>query len=283
MLPSNVNLRPATTDDRSALSSLLNFEYYIHRHLDWRPALDWLGSRPFWVLERQNRLLAALACPPDPPEVAWVRLFVNNTYLRVEEAWRFLFSAAYKELSQISYNQMAALALHEWFARLLQQNGFEFLQDIIVLEWNRCIPSVIPLPGNLLINEMQSEDLPEVQVVDNLSFDPLWRISLDSLRRSYNQSTYATVAVFDGRIVGYQISTDAPSGAHLARLAVRPDFQRQYIGYGLVLDLQNYFLQRRADRITVNTQCDNHASLALYEKLNFKRTGERFPVFIYPR
>jgi ribosomal protein S18 acetylase RimI-like enzyme len=31
--------------------------------------------------------------------------------------------------------------------------------------------------------------------------------------------------------------------------------------------------------LTVNTQADNAASLALYHKLGFRRTGEQFPVY----
>jgi RimJ/RimL family protein N-acetyltransferase len=34
-------------------------------------------------------------------------------------------------------------------------------------------------------------------------------------------------------------------------------------------------------RITVNTQSNNTASLALYEKIGFHRAGEQYPVYIY--
>jgi len=34
-------------------------------------------------------------------------------------------------------------------------------------------------------------------------------------------------------------------------------------------------------RLTVNTQSDNLASLALYEKMGFTVTGEKFPVYCY--
>ncbi len=35
-------------------------------------------------------------------------------------------------------------------------------------------------------------------------------------------------------------------------------------------------------RLSVNTQEDNSASLSLYRKLGFVRTGEHFPVLVYP-
>ncbi len=71
-------IRPATTEDQNALSGLLNFHGAIHRHLDWKPTMDWLGKQPFWLMESDHHLLGALAIPPDPPHVAWVRLFVTR-------------------------------------------------------------------------------------------------------------------------------------------------------------------------------------------------------------
>jgi RimJ/RimL family protein N-acetyltransferase len=38
----------------------------------------------------------------------------------------------------------------------------------------------------------------------------------------------------------------------------------------------------RLNRLSVNTQSDNDASLALYQKMGFTRTGESFPVLVYP-
>jgi ribosomal protein S18 acetylase RimI-like enzyme len=39
--------------------------------------------------------------------------------------------------------------------------------------------------------------------------------------------------------------------------------------------------KRGENRLTVNTQASNRPSLALYENMNFKRTTEEFPVYVY--
>ncbi|MBI3362889.1 MAG: GNAT family N-acetyltransferase, partial [Chloroflexi bacterium] len=65
-------------------------------------------------------------------------------------------------------------------------------------------------------------------------------------------------------------------GAHLARLAVSPDYQGQGIAAALVADAVSYFERSHADRLTVNTQQDNYASLAVYKRLGFAPTGEMF-------
>jgi ribosomal protein S18 acetylase RimI-like enzyme len=80
-------------------------------------------------------------------------------------------------------------------------------------------------------------------------------------------------------LAGYQISTANPFGSHLARLAIRPDAQNQGLGSAIVADLIQRLRGRGHNRLTVNTQSDNQASLALYDKMGFVLTGERFPVF----
>jgi ribosomal protein S18 acetylase RimI-like enzyme len=49
----------------------------------------------------------------------------------------------------------------------------------------------------------------------------------------------------------------------------------------LLRDLLVQFKRRGALRITVNTQEDNLASIALYERAGFTKTGESFPVYQY--
>ena len=130
---------------------------------------------------------------------------------------------------------------------------------------------------------MVEEDLPEVNEIDKIAFEPLWHNSLESLTLAFNQSSLSTVAENPTQLIGYQISTAIPLSGHLARLAVRPEIQRQHIGYSLVYDMMAHFKKQGAWRITVNTQDDNFASLALYDKIGFRRTGEQFPVFECPR
>ncbi len=279
-MPESLTLRIATEGDQRAISTLITFEYYVHRHLDWRSPTDWLGRQPFWLLERNQRLLAALACPPDPPEVAWVRFFAASTAIDLREAWQMLFEKGHESLPPEYAYPIAGLALQDWFAQLLIETGFRHRQHIVVLQWNDRSPQKQVANSHVSLRTLKPADLPAVQVVDELAFERLWQISLDTLTRSYKQSAYSMVAEIDGKIVGYQISTQSSYSAHLARLAVDPSLQQQGIGALLVRDLQAHFSQRRSRLVTVNTQSDNHASLALYEKLGFERTGERFPVFV---
>jgi ribosomal protein S18 acetylase RimI-like enzyme len=87
------------------------------------------------------------------------------------------------------------------------------------------------------------------------------------------------VAEADGQIIGYQLSTRNPLGAHLARLAVRPESQGRGVGRALVADLIQQAERRSMYHLTVNTQNDNLSSLALYKKIGFRETGDCYPVY----
>ena len=274
-------VRPATKQDQSIISSLIGFEYYVHRHLDWRTAFDWLDYQPYLLMQRDKRLIAALACPPDPPGVAWIRLFATTSSLSPSETWGPLFDSAYAMLQQGNKTTIVALALQEWFEKLMVDNGFKLHQNIVVLQWSGKSPERRTVPVSLIIRPMVQSDLAEVEVVDRLAFDPLWQHTLSSLALALQQSAYATVAELNGLPIGYQICTATPFSAHLARLAVRPDLQRNRLGQAIVTDLLWHFKQRNINHITVNTQEDNGASLALYKKIGFLFTGETFPVLTY--
>lgn len=280
-MPQGFIVRPAVRSDHQLISNLINFEQHVHRHLDWHPALEWLGQQPYWLVEHQQKALAALAFPPDPPEIAWIRLFSSSFELSPQEAWNLLFENAILSLKNPDHTIIAAVALSDWFKAILANAGFEHHQDIIVLDWQVKPSYSFSPPAEIHIRKMLAEDLQTVQRVDNSSFDLLWQHSLDGLQQAYKNAYYATVAELDGQIVGYQLSTSAVFSAHLARLAVIPGLQRKRIGITLVQDLLAYCNQQAIIHVTVNTQHDNLASLALYQKIGFIRTGEFFPVFIF--
>src|SRR3989304_2504962 len=106
-------VRSATNEDRQSLANLIHYEVYVHRHLDWRPPIDWVGRQPCLVAERNGHLIAALICPPDPPEVAWIRLFAVSQDAALEEAWNILWVRALNQLNELACPPIAAIALRQ--------------------------------------------------------------------------------------------------------------------------------------------------------------------------
>lgn len=274
-----LDVRPARLEDRDAISSLIFAESHVHKHLDWKAPLEWLGSEPFVVLQEGSRLSAALACPPDPAPVAWLRLFVYNSQLNGAMAWRLLWPAAMEKLELQECRTAAAIAIQRWLDPILVENGFELVNHIVLMELN--LNSAIPAAAksNYVIRPMSQEDLARVVQVDAAAFEPLWRNSQEALAHAFAQASYASVAEGEAGLVGYQLSTGGAFGTHLARLAVSPAAQRHGLGAALIYDLIAHIPAGREPRVTLNTQSNNAASHALYSRIGFRRTGERFPVF----
>jgi len=281
MVALGLQVRTAVIADQQQISNLIFFESRVHRHLDWRTPLDWLGSKHYWVLEDERRITAALACPQDPPGIAWLRLFVHASHLSGPEAWSPLWEAVCAEIQSQGGATIGVISLHGWLQNILRENNFQLTQNIVMLEWFNQSVELSPMPAGVTIRGMTADDLGQTVETDASAFAPLWRNSYAALQKALPQALFATVAEKAGQVIGYQLSTPNPLGAHIARLAVRKEAQGQGIGRALLTDLFIQMRKRGLERLTVNTQDDNVISLALYQKTGFMRTGEQFPVFIY--
>jgi len=277
------SIRPARETDRSIIQNFIGSHNHLHRHLDWRDTLEWLGREPFWLLEEHDEIQATLACPPEPAEIAWVRLFAVSMFASTDRSWKKLFERSLDYLQYLRPKpQITSLALRDWYEELLKRNGFHYFQDIVVYMFDTEPPSPINLDDEYSLREMRIQDLHEVARIDNLAFEPTWRLSTDDLLYAAKKSTYSTVIEKNGEIIGYQMSTANGMYAHLARLAVRPDMQGRRLGYALLQQLLDHFLiQEPVWGVTLNTQSNNTASINLYTRTGFRETGERFPVYVY--
>lgn len=276
----SVIVRPAEQGDRNQLANIIHFEARVHRHLDWRPPLDWIGYHPFLIALQNNHIIAALACPPDPPGIAWVRVFASGVKSSHEEMWDLLWSDAKTQLIEENTSSITAIPLQKWFRELIQKKGFHHIHNVIVFAWDN-VDKELPPPPKIEIREMQEDDLPIIQEIDEAAFGSIWRNSLDSLSLAFKLAKLATVAEDHSGPIGYQISTPTPYGAHLARLAVRPCAQSQGVGYTLTRHLQNQLKSQQPFRLSVNTQDHNKASIALYKKAGFIEVDEAYPVYTY--
>jgi ribosomal-protein-alanine N-acetyltransferase len=270
----------ATSSDTSEIASFLDRAKLVHRHLDWTPLLDWIDSPPFLKYYLNQHLEGILACPPEPPGVAWIKCFACNQASEPASIFQSLLIEAKKYLPS-SVDYIIALGLNEWFKYILQTNNFEKFQDVIVLRYEHK-PLEIIVKGVTTVRPMELFDIDEVARIDQTSFEPIWAISSSGLESAFFQAEHTSVAEINGKIVGYELSTANQFSAHLARVAVLPDFQHENIGFQLVSEMVTYFLNRGIAEITVNTQDVNHASLNLYKKTGFIPTGDRFPIYRIP-
>lgn len=274
-------IQPVTEDDFDLVRGLLEAASWQHRHLDWAEVEDLLEQQPFLLASDGGLPIACLACPPDPPQVAWIRLFAVASGYDLATTWSLLWRQGKSRLEALGAASCAALAIPVWLPSLLEESGFEKTDSVVFLEWAAGDPP--PDGGKRLgTTPLLETDLRGVASLDRRAFHPLWQHSSESLALALAQSAYATVVRVDGEIAGYQISTASAHGGHLARLAVDPPHQGQGIASALVGDVLRHFRELGLLRVTVNTQGANARGQSLYERLGFERTGQSFPVFQIP-
>lgn len=270
--------RAATPADRSAIQTLTRQEQRVHVHLDWQPVEDWLGQSPFGLVERGQRLLGVLACPPGPPDTAWIRLLAFENRADATALWKLLWPPALEQLRALRVEVAAALSVDNWIDPLLRAAQFERTHAVVVLAWRADAPRAHPT-SDVSIRPARPTDHIAIVQTDATAFASPWQLTAEMLKLALRVADYLTVAERDGQIVGYQLTTASTGGGHLGRLAVLPNQQGRGIGAALVADLLAHYQAQGAHHVTVNTQDTNAASLSLYQRLGFERTGEAFPVY----
>ncbi len=285
-MPTPIIIQPAAAADHRLLNNLMSVPAQVHTHLDWQPPQAWLGVSPFHFAMMGNAPVGALAAAPDPPDSAWIRIAVaaDTPHATPDAILDSLWDATLGTLRQLNISLASAMLVHNWLEPHLQRWQFQLVNDVVVL--NRPNPAghssglpTLSLAPAVRLRPARRADLPALTVIDSAAFAPPWQYSPVVVSQAFDSATYATVAEAHGRPVGYQISTGGRTGGHLARLAVEPQWQGRGVGRALVADLACHFDRKDTPGITVNTQRDNAASLAVYQSLGFVVTDEHYPVW----
>jgi ribosomal protein S18 acetylase RimI-like enzyme len=272
------SIRTLGPQDRSLLDGLLARSDWRHAHLDWLDPIELLDGAPFLLASEGGRPAACLACPPDPPAVAWIRVFAGTSDLPARSAWHALWPTACASAIGLGAHTAAALTTDRWMGSLALESGFIESNRVVLLEHRGAVEAPV-FPAGVRLRAFRPVDLPAVYEVDQQAFDGLWLYSPPVLAAALRQAASVTILEAQGRISGYQLSTASALGAHLARLAVLPEVQGQGYGRTLVQHLLHEFGRQGLDRVSVNTQEDNHPGLRLYHRLGFRETGQSYPVF----
>ncbi len=280
-----LSIRELNRRDEKILQNLLLYSYFKHRHLDWFTPAELLGRQPYLALFEGSKIIAALACPPDSPQAAWIRLFAVSSKHSLQESWNRLWTSALASLKKnqniktVAIVDMQKKVFSGKLRGLLKANGFSQTHRIAILSWTSQTAKTPNVQSKILVRDMQTVDIPSVQKIDQAAFPPLWHNSALALERACQAAAIATVAVQNGQIIGFQISTGDTSGGHLARLAISPNCQNQGAGTALLHDLLKKFEAHGCVHVTVNTQIQNAPSLKLYKKFGFYQEHRTYPVY----
>ncbi len=240
-----------------------------------------LSDELFVVIERQRTIVGAfLACPDDSP-VAWVRVAAIEDGMDVEPWLGLVVPATAEHLCQRGVQSLAWIDYRGWASPHLQAHGFHRLTDVITLAKD---DGDLPerSAADVLLRVATAADIPAIAAVDHNAFTPHWWNSAAALHRHSAAAACFYVAAVQGQIVGYVEGELQRYSAHINRIAVAPERQAHGVGSALLEHALRIFWRAGADQVTLNTQCDNVASLRLYRRFGFEPIGSRVAVWDLP-
>jgi ribosomal-protein-alanine N-acetyltransferase len=125
------------------------------------------------------------------------------------------------------------------------------------------------------IRRMMVEDIPAVHEIDMLSFSLPWPERSFRFELTENPVARGWVAEVDGQIAGMLVLWFIVDEAHIATIAVHPDFRRQGIGEQILLAALQAVHKEGARRVFLEVRAGNAAAQAMYKKYGFEFAGVR--------
>lgn len=277
----SIEITPYQRKFRRAAIQLIETAFRVHTHLDWQALDSWLETSDAVILLawENDHLHGVMAASEPLGEALWLRVIAchddADPLLILPQLW----VAMRNRLADMGIRQVGVFLLHHWIETYLSDLGFRYAEQIITLRriGTHTSTAVATPDPTLHIRMGYWTDLGAVVQIDQAAFGPLWRMNITALRHASRQSASFTIAEWQGKPVGYQISTFHAEGGHLARLAVLPPMQGHGVGSALVSDMVARFARRGITSISVNTQASNTQSQALYSRYGFVRTYQDLP------
>lgn len=126
-----------------------------------------------------------------------------------------------------------------------------------------------------LIRRMTLDDVPAVHEIDELSFSLPWPERSFRFELSANPVSRSWVAEVDGKIAAMLVLWFIIDEAHIATIAVHPDFRRRGIGEQILLHALRAVQGEGAKRAFLEVRVGNVAAQAMYKKYGFEVAGVR--------
>lgn len=140
--------------------------------------------------------------------------------------------------------------------------------------------TVMPVTQATNIREMRVEDVDQVHQLDRLSFSLPWPLSAYLYEINQNESSLAQVVELvtesgEKQIIAMIVIWIILDEAHIATIAVHPDYRRQGIARQLLVESLRSCISRGVKTATLEVRESNLAAQRLYGEFKFFEVGRR--------
>jgi len=223
--------------------------------------------------------------PANAPDRAYIRAVALMRGVSPNSGVPALMDAAERYLATYApAHLLTVYGDHDWLNRALYDAGFTIAEEVQFLALPRLQRWQPPATNadskqhhDVLLRPCQPHDLPELAQLDARTFTPLWHFDGVGLRELLFAGRLQ-VATLREAIIGYTAISFNNGHAHLARLAVHPQWQGHGFGHLLLKDTLLAAQREGINTVMLNTQVHNQRAQQLYRNYGFRPTGQVVPV-----
>lgn len=124
------------------------------------------------------------------------------------------------------------------------------------------------------IRRANESDLTAVIAIENLSFNTPWTSGFFT-HELYNPVSYFYILEIQDKLAGYVIFWIFKEEAHIANVAVHPEYRRKGYGEQLLNWVVHFCRRKRVETISLEVNEINYTALQLYAKTGFTQVGRR--------
>jgi ribosomal-protein-alanine N-acetyltransferase len=126
-----------------------------------------------------------------------------------------------------------------------------------------------------LIRRMTVEDVPAIHTIDVLSFSLPWPERSLHFEVTDNPAARAWVVELGGQVVGMMVLWQIIDEAHIATLAIHPDYRERGLAKQLLVHALRAAYLEGGRTALLEVREGNQAAQAMYQKFGFEVVGRR--------
>lgn len=127
----------------------------------------------------------------------------------------------------------------------------------------------------VILRTMMLDDVEAALEIERASSGVPWTSGIFRDELSEPDSRYYTVAVSDGRVIGFVGLMTVVDEGHITNIAVSPSLRRARLGTTLLLHAARLAIARRCHSLTLEVRVSNEPARALYARFGFAPAGIR--------
>ncbi len=232
------------------------------------------------LVEDEVTLRAFALIEPQPPDAGLLLTLALHDNSVIVQMLNLLMPVIEKELRARQLKFLMQIGPARWLIDLLPKYGFFSDNKIVTFEWQlQPLPTITPHPRLEIISGHLAH-IPDLLLLDRLTFGPTWRKPRHAFREALGHAASFNVGMIDGEIVAYEWCDQYGDHGHLTRLATHPRYQGQGIGAQMLRQAMATLVERGVRTITLNTQTDNLPSQHLYRRFGFTETPQVVDVMV---